>query len=174
MREAMHVPPAQLTVDEVLSSQVTVAVWVSAAPASEYVVVIDAESPSETGAVGPEIEVITGATFVAVTVSRSPPVALPESVTVTLTSYAPSSSGVKLIELPLPVAYGELLFVTVHAYVKVLSSTSVTLTVAVTALPSFVEDGTVIDADGASFTELTVTFTVAVAQSDGVPLSQTV
>src|SRR6185436_14135129 len=115
MREAMHVPPAQLTVDEVLSSHVTVAVCVSAAPASVYVVVIDAESPSDSGAVGPEMEVTTGATFVAVTVSRSLPFKLPESVTVTLTSYAPSSSGVKLIEVLLPLAYGELFFVTVQA-----------------------------------------------------------
>jgi len=49
-----------------------------------------------------------------------------------------------------------------------MQATRVTLTVALTALPSAVDGGTVIDADGGSLTGRTVTFTVAEAQSDGV------
>src|SRR5215212_2131246 len=150
------------------------AVCVSAVPGSTYVAFTVAPAPSCSGAAGPETDVIAGATFVAVTVSMSLPWPLPRSVTVTETSYEPSSSGVKLKELLLPLAYGEPFFVTDQAYVNDSpSSTSSTLTVAVTPLPSAMDDGTVMAAVGRSLTESTLTFTVATAQSDGVPLSQT-
>src|SRR5688572_15363688 len=135
--------------------------------------------PTESEADGPETDAIAGATLVTSVVAESLPVALLASVTTTEKAYAPSSSGVTAIELPLPFANGAPFFVTVHAYVNEASpSMSVTVAVALIAVPSADVDGAATVTDGASLTECTVTCTVAVAQSEAVrpavlPLSQT-
>jgi hypothetical protein len=108
--------------------------------------------PAAIGADGPETDEIRGGAFdteIDVVATLLPP---SPSVTVSETTYEPSSSGVKPNELSLPVAYAEPFFVTLHAYENVLLSTSLTLAVTTTGVLSTTDVGASSTATGRSLT----------------------